>query len=206
VRSARTQLAWAVVAASLSVGGALMFAPYQSAHFAACFAFLFAASWAGITGIVWGRTVSRWNLPATLQAMGIGAFVVILSPLMIWFSLPAGAQTPLPPSINGNCNAVGNNNSNCTTINLGPPRIPLGLYQSGQQIGRVDGVSMGADGKQVIFANPSIASGTVDFAQNIEFQDILVSCPSLGAMSRGHSAFTVGSMIGDVTCNIIGKR
>jgi len=40
---------------------------------------------------------------------------------MIYLAWPAIAQTA-PPSISGNCNNYGNNNFNCNTLNVAPPR------------------------------------------------------------------------------------
>jgi hypothetical protein len=91
-------------------------------------------------------------------------------------------------------------------VNKELPRLPQALYQSGFQIGLVDGFSLSQDGKQITFANPKIASGTVDFAKNMEFQDLIVNCPGLTPPNRRQSAFTASSVIGSVTCSIIGKR
>jgi hypothetical protein len=47
--------------------------------------------------------------------------MVILSAL----ALAASAEAQTSPSINGNCNIIGNNNSSCNTFNIVPSRLSL---------------------------------------------------------------------------------
>jgi hypothetical protein len=55
---------------------------------------------------------------------GIVVFGAISSALTL--VSPVEAQTiPITPSINGNCNAFGNNNSNCSTYYIGPQKLRL---------------------------------------------------------------------------------
>jgi len=124
--------------------------------------------------------------------------------------LPVDAQTSTPGPGNitapNNTGIITNGQSGGTnTVIQGPPRLPLGLYQSDQQIGLVDGSSVSADGKQITLNNPRTASGTVNFAANIELGDHLVlACPSL-APSRP-AAFSAVSTVGRVTCTVVGNR
>jgi hypothetical protein len=122
-------------------------------------------------------------------------------------SEPSGPASQ-PPSISApnNSGIIAPNNSGTITQNQGPPRIPLGLYQNGFQIGLVEGFELSPDGKQIIFANPKIASGTVDFLAGMEFQDWMVDCRSLAPQRGGQAAFTVSTAIGRVPCSIIAKR
>lgn len=104
-----------------TIGGALMALTPASAHYAACIAFLVAGGWLAVTGFLWGGSVQIWNWRTQLYAAAISLGVMI-APVMIWFAWPAEAQAPLP-SVNGNCNAIGNNNSACNTYNLGHTRL-----------------------------------------------------------------------------------
>lgn len=107
---------------------ALMFAPYHSAQLVGCFAFLIAAIWAGMMGLMWARKVTRWTRERIAQAVGLGLYVLVITPVMIWFAWPEGAGAQTPPAINGNCNQFGPNNgpinNNCNnTFNYGPRKL-----------------------------------------------------------------------------------
>jgi hypothetical protein len=51
------------------------------------------------------------------KAIGIGVFVFLFTPAMIYFAWPAGAKIP-PRGVSGNCNVFDNNNFTCNTLNL----------------------------------------------------------------------------------------
>lgn len=109
----------------------------------------------------------------------------------------------LPPTISGNCNNAGTNNGTiCPTYN-GPPRRPEGLYQSDQMVGSVGSVKQ-ISPNQVIFQNLRIASGTVDLSGPLEFQSAIVRCPIQRPPSQ--PAFTVISIGGEITCDIVGTK
>lgn len=91
-------------------------------------------------------------------------------------------------------------------INRLPPRIPLGLYQNQQQIGLVKAYKISTDGTQILFTNPRISSGTVDFNSTMEFQHYMISCPALKPPGNVQAAFTSSLVIGNVECEIVGKR
>ena len=91
-------------------------------------------------------------------------------------------------------------------INPSLPRQPLGLYQAGQQIGRVENASMSADGKTVVLINPRIASGSVDNAGNLEFRNFIISCPELAKMINPNAGMNSVMMVGTTNCVIVGTR
>jgi hypothetical protein len=83
-----------------TIGLGLMFAPYHSAQIVSFMAFLIAAIWAAGSGIMWARNVRKWGLPEIAKTAGIVAFVMLITPTMMYFAWPAGAQTPPPaPSV-----------------------------------------------------------------------------------------------------------
>ena len=98
-----------------------MFGPSDATHWAACGAFLVSAIWIGVTGMLWLFRTERDGWPFWIKTIGIGVFVFLFTPTMIYFAWPAGAQVP-PGGVSGNCNNFGNNNFNCNTLNLGPVR------------------------------------------------------------------------------------
>ena len=115
-------------------------------------------------------------------------------------SLPAPINAP------NNSGIIAPNNSGSITQNQGPPRTPLGLYQSGQYIGIVTDFSISADGKQIIVVNPRLAGGAIDPNGNLEFQNFVVSCPELMDKVKPNAAMNVISIGGSVTCKIMGNR
>jgi hypothetical protein len=123
------QSAWSItnvaVALIFTAGTGLMFGPSTATHWAACAAFLIAASWMGVTGAMWFLKQRNRDWVTWTKAAGILAFTLIICPIMIYFAWPVSAQVP-PGGVNGNCNNFGNNNTNCNTFNLGPVprRIP----------------------------------------------------------------------------------
>ena len=70
------------------------------------------------------RKVKNWTRANCFYAACLTIVILFITPLMVWFAWPAQAQQP--PSINGSCNAIGNNNSNCTTNNYGPQKLAFG--------------------------------------------------------------------------------
>jgi hypothetical protein len=136
----------------------------------------------------------RHNLPA----------VAILAMLQ---AVPAIAQSSTGINAPNNKGIVTKNQSGGTNIiNQGPPRLPLALYQYGEQIGLVAGFSESADKTKIFFKNPVIASGTVDFSKNMEFRNLIVSCPALTPPGGGHAAFVTSRIIGTVPCAVEGHR
>jgi len=122
-------------------------------------------------------------------------------------ALPAIAQTPSGINAPNNQGIITQGQTGGTNIvQQGPPRLPLGLYQSGFEIGLVQRFAVSSDGKQIVLTNPRIASGTVDFSANMEIQDYVIYCPGLAPPTRGQAAFTSSVVIGDVSCAIIGSR
>lgn len=127
---------------------------------------------------------------------------------------PAAPNTPIPSSPTNtpapiiapnNSGVIAPNNSGTITQNQGAPRIALGLYQSGQLIGRVQEFFIGADGKQITFRNPRLGGGAIDPNGNIEFQNLIVSCPSLMRMASPNAGMNAIAVGGDVLCSIVGK-
>jgi hypothetical protein len=121
-------IASVVVGLLFGVGGSLMGLPQTFAHYVACAAFLIAEVWAGVFGFLWIQSRSVWKAIDMVKAACLAGFIMILTPLMIWFSWPGALAQPLPqaPPISGNCNAIGNGNSNCSpTYNLAPQRLRL---------------------------------------------------------------------------------
>ena len=119
-------------------------------------------------------------------------------------TLPQVAQNP--PSITNNAPSINtlNQSGGNNTINIGPPRRPEGLYQSGQMVGLVGGAKPGPSPNQVIFQNLRISSGTVDLSAPLEFQNAIVRCPL--PSPRGMAAMTAIMMAGETTCDIVGQR
>jgi hypothetical protein len=112
-----------------------------------------------------------------------------------------------PPS--GNCNNNGTNNgtinNNCPTINQGVPRRPAGLYQSDQMIGLVDAFKL--NGGKITFTNPRISSGIVDLEANMEFQDLVISCPGFASVTSGRRAAQTTIMVnGAMDCDVVRNR
>ena len=73
-----------------------------------------------------GAYMATWK-QKNARLGGIALIIVGCISLAAWFGhylVPATAQQP--PSINGNCNAIGNSNSNCTTNNYGPQKLAFG--------------------------------------------------------------------------------
>jgi hypothetical protein len=102
-----------------SIGGALMFGPSAATHWAACAAFLSSGIWIGVMGMMWFRQAQTRDW---MWMAAIVAYVFVFTPMMIYFAWPAVAQAPPPGGVSGNCNNFGNNNFNCNTLNLSPPR------------------------------------------------------------------------------------
>ena len=196
-------IAGVVVPALGMLGGALMALTDQSAHFAACAAFLLAGGWLAVTGLRWMREVHDWNWTVRLYAAGI-ALGVLLAPLMIWFAWPS-AQAQTPPAVSGNCNNFGNNNFNCNTLNLGPPRQTNALYQNGRFLGTVGGIEVGQDGKSVTLTNPHLSGLSMDLAGNLELQGAIIHCPALAQASNPGADLNY-TVNGTITCTIVGKR
>lgn len=120
------EVAWIItgvgVPGALSLGGMLIGESSTIAHWGACVAFLVSATWLGVMGAVWWRRHKERNWTIWLRGAGMAAYVIILIPFLVWLAWPVASAQTQPPSINGNCNAVGNGNSNCSPyINEAPP-------------------------------------------------------------------------------------
>ncbi len=119
---------------------------------------------------------------------------------------------PAKPPSEGGINAPNNsgiiapNNSGTITQNQGPPRVPLGLYQDGQSVGRVAAFSINSEETQITFSNPRLAGGMIDKGGNLEFQDYIISCPQLMASANPNAAMNSIVIVGDIVCQIISKR
>jgi hypothetical protein len=117
------QSAWTItsvaVALIFTAGTGLMFGPSTGAHWAACAAFLMAAGWMRVMGVMWFLKQRNRDWVTWTMAAGIMAFTLIACPIMIYFAWPVSAQVP-PGGVNGNCNVFGNNNLNCNTFNFAP--------------------------------------------------------------------------------------
>lgn len=121
--------------------------------------------------------------------------------------LPSSDAQPADSSIvaPGNSGIITQGQTGGTNVILqGPPRLPLALYQYGQQIGAVEGGATSADGKQITLTNPRIASGTVNFSADMEFQNLLIRCPEF--VGQHQAAFNAVSILGAVRCDVVGKR
>ena len=123
------------------------------------------------------------------------------------------AKPPKPPTDAGinaphNSGIIAPNNSGTITQNQGPPRAPLGLYQSGQSIGSVEGFYMSVDGKQITFVNIRLSEGAIDLNGNVEFQNFVLSCPALMSAvdPRAARAAMIAISLDRASCEIIGNR
>jgi hypothetical protein len=188
-----------------TVGLGLMFAPYPSAHVVSCVAFAIAALWAAVGGIMWARSVKEWAAQQAAQAAGIAAFVLLVTPLMIWLAWPAANAQPAPPSVNGNCNNFGNNNFNCNTLNFGPPRQPNGLYQNGRFLGTADRIEVSPDQQHVTLTVLHLSGIGMDLAGNLELQGALIRCPDLASFSKPNTNLSL-ALGGSFKCDVIEQR
>jgi hypothetical protein len=109
------------VPALWSLGGALMFGPTDASHWVACAIFIVAAAWIGVMGVVWITRTQERDWTVWVRVAGLLVIVFIITPALIYFAIPAGAQIP-PGGVSGNCNNFGNNNFNCNTLYVDPPR------------------------------------------------------------------------------------
>jgi hypothetical protein len=144
------------------------------------------------------------------RKFGVALMVISLVGFLVWLGYyRAEAQAPASGGI------VAPNNSGIVTqgqsggtniINPAPPRVPLGLYQSGQQIGRVQDFTISADGKQIILTNPRVASASADGGANMEFQNLIVKCPALARMINPNAGFNSSIIVGTIDCAIAGNR
>jgi hypothetical protein len=113
------------------------------------------------------------------------------------------------PSVNCSNSVQGDNSAplsnNCGNTYLGPPRIPTGLYQNGERIGLVQGITPSEDNKTVTFRNLRISGSGMNLRAPIEIQNALISCPTL--FNANTNAAQVSIMIaGDTVCDIVGQR
>ncbi len=58
---------------------------------------------------MWLKNINERDWTVWVRAIGAGAIIIVVTPLLIYFAWPAGAQVP-PGGVNGNCNNFGNNN------------------------------------------------------------------------------------------------
>jgi hypothetical protein len=110
----------------------------------------------------------------------------------------------------GCSNSVGGNNTgslnnNCT-FNLGPPRMPNGLYQSGIQVGMVQSAKIDQSGASISIENPRIFSATIDWSAPLEFRDVLISCPVFTHNPNRQTAQLGVMFSGNMPCQIVGPR
>lgn len=123
------EVAWIItgvgVPAVLGLGGTLMGASSTIAHWVACMAFLISAVWLGVMGAMWWSRRKERDWTVWLRGGAIAAYVAILIPFLVWLAWPTAIAQTQAPSINGNCNNIGNNNFNCDTLNLGAPHRHL---------------------------------------------------------------------------------
>lgn len=111
-----------------------MTVPNFYAEVGACVAFAMTAIWTLTMGVIWMRRISTWTLREYAGMAGIITFGVIAMPAMIFFSWPqAHAQASATPNQSGNCNNYGNNNINCNTFNVAPPKL-IFSQQLGQEL------------------------------------------------------------------------
>ncbi len=120
------------VPALWSIGGALMFGPSDTTHWAACAIFFAAALWLVVMGMIWFGNQSTRDWTVWLRAAGLVVIILIATPIMIYFAWPVGAQSIPPGGVNGNCNNFGNNNFNCNTL-IAPHRVPF-TNEIGQEL------------------------------------------------------------------------
>jgi hypothetical protein len=113
-----------------------------------------------------------------------------------------GASAQTAPSVTGNCNAIGNNNSVCNNM---PPRLQTGLYQNGERIGVVQRINVSPDRSTVTLTNLVISASVVDLRGEIELQGAVISCPALFDYHTGMAQTTI-SIIGDTVCNVLRAR
>jgi hypothetical protein len=98
-----------------AVGAALMSIADPIAHWIACIAFTISSIWTMIVGRVWMKKINFWDSRKYSEAFGIIVYAILVVPLMIYFAWPAAVQAPTP-TIQGNCNNIGNNNVNCNVF------------------------------------------------------------------------------------------
>lgn len=150
----------------------------------------------------------------TIRKFGVAVMALSVVGFLVWAVFyRADAQTPAPNvTNNGGCLNIGpsqgpqTNNCPTTIINPPPLRSPLGIYQSGQQIGRVQDASFDLPGNTVTLTNPRIASGSVDGTQNFEFRDFIINCPELAKMINPNAGMNSVMIGGTTNCGIVGKR
>jgi hypothetical protein len=110
------------VPALWTLAGALMFGPSDATHWAACATFAVAGLWLGVMGVIWFSTHNARDWTVWARAAGLAVVVLIATPMLIYFAWPVSAQNIPPGGVSGNCNNFGNNNFNCNTLNIAPPR------------------------------------------------------------------------------------
>ena len=97
---------------------------------------------------------------------------------MMWFGIhgiltDAHAQTP--PTINGNCNAIGNNNSNCSQINVGV--VPRRLTPDQMRAFSTALANSGASGSVEVLTDLMACPDCDGFAK--QFEAVLRAAPGL---------------------------
>ncbi len=112
------------------------------------------------------------------------------------------------PSISApnNSGIIAPNNSGTITQYQGPQRLPLGLYQNGQPIGRVEAFSVNAGEAEIVFKNPRLSGGMIDREGSLDFQDFVLSCPALLERINPNAATTSVAILGTISCKIIRRR
>ena len=173
---------WIIVGVAVgiaaSLGAGLMTMADTSAHIGACLAFLLSGIALIGTGAAWWWRHPERDWTVHMRAIGLTAAVLITTPIMMWFAWPiASAQTiGAPPSVSGNCNNFGNNNTNCNTFNLGPPHDPSKLYLlNGATAGDVIGIHPLTDQTSVTFDQIIVPDG-FPWGVPVQIQNAKIAC------------------------------
>ncbi len=209
--------AWSIsvtsVGIGLAVGPILMKGTSSISHWGACLSFLSPALLLAVVTFMWlyKRTDRDWTV--WLRAAGILAYVLGLTPILIWTAWPVANAEMLPPSINGNGNCInigpsqGPQTNNCSTIvNPPPPRNPSMLYlPNGEQVGNVSGIHPSSDMTTVKFDRINVPDN-FPWGGIVKIQHVTISCekPSGGDSGRIEGFGLPINSYWTVTCKVLG--
>lgn len=160
---------WEVLTVFLTIGVALMFAPYSAAHVVSCLAFFLTMIWAAVGEIDRMQRVTKWTAIVCARTAAALTFAFLVMPMMIWFAWPTEAQTPAAdrfvqqdnqgaPNIGvfGNGNKINLNDDRLPAVppspKYGSHSVVIGHVPSGLSVGK-DSVVIGptdANGNTII--------------------------------------------------------
>jgi hypothetical protein len=138
---------------------------------------------------------------------GITLIVLGIAGATGWFGYFRGgaeAQAPTGPSINGDCNAFGNNNITCPKITVGPKRRPDQLYRGDQMVGKVDRAVLDPANNKIALTNPRFDADRSDLGTDLEIAGYHINCPTLSFPDSAIGHMVAGTF-GVVICDVIGR-